>query len=116
VTAYYNAGSAALVLVLIFLVIGLFVWCRVRRKRVVQLPTTQPDEDEDEENIPLNPSSFGERQHDEISSDSVGFRGKGKERSRNGDISPPEEPPIFEVGDSDDEEEYKKRPGGAKDV
>ena len=112
--AYYNAGSAALVLVLIFLVIGLFIWCRVRRKRVVKLPTTRPDEDE--ENIPLNPSSLGERQHDEISSELVGFRGKGKERSRNGDISPPEEPPIFDVGDSDDDEEYKKQPGGAKDV
>lgn len=112
--AYYNAGSAALVLVLIFLVIGLFVWCRVRRKRVVKLPTTRPDEDE--ENIPLNPSSLGERQHDEISSESMGFRGKGKERSRNGNIPPPEEPPIFDVGDSDDDEEYKKQPGGAKDV
>ncbi|KIM46518.1 hypothetical protein M413DRAFT_24234 [Hebeloma cylindrosporum] len=91
--AYYNAGSAALVLLLVFLVIGGFVWCRLRRKRV-QLPLSQV-----EESIPLNSSI----RRDDEEEDVVRQR-KGKERSRDG--GPAVEPlePIFDVGDSDDEE------------
>ncbi|KAF9481873.1 pheromone-processing carboxypeptidase KEX1 [Pholiota conissans] len=91
--AYYNAGSAALVLVLVFLLIGTFVWCRVRRNRV-QLPTTRV-----EESIPLT-SSMRENGSDE---DDISRNRKGKQRS---DGESQSEPTIFEVGDSD-EEDYK---------
>jgi len=89
--AYYNAGSAALVLVLIFLAIGSFFWCRVRNKRVVSLPSTT-----NEENIPLH-STMGalDREEDEE------FRQrKGKERADDHRL------PIFDVGD-DDEDGYR---------
>ncbi|KAK7033536.1 Cell death protease [Paramarasmius palmivorus] len=90
--AYYNAGAAALVLVIILLVVGIFVWCRVRRRRTVHLPARQ----DEEESIPLN-SSVGEEAYK---------RRKGKERA----VEPEEsEPPIFDVGDSDDEDESRYR-------
>jgi len=89
--AYYNAGSAALVLILVFLAIGAFLWCRIRsRRRVSQVRL-------EEESIPLH-SSVG---------DDEGFRqraGKGKERAL-GNASEREE--MFAVADSDDEDEFK---------
>ncbi|KAF5321764.1 hypothetical protein D9619_000585 [Psilocybe cf. subviscida] len=95
--AYYNAGSAALVLLLVFLIIGTFVWCRLRRKRV-QLPLggQEREQDEVEESIPLTTSM----RHEEEDTRARQGKGKGKGRS--------EEPesPIFEVGDSD-EDDYK---------
>ncbi|KXN89504.1 Pheromone-processing carboxypeptidase KEX1 [Leucoagaricus sp. SymC.cos] len=104
--AYYNAGSAALVLLLVFLAIGTFIWCRMRRRRV-QLPSNDPGGD-DEESIPLNTSvgnghgmnGHGQRgSDDEDNEDSVGSR-KGKERAI-----------VFNVGtdDEDDEESYSHR-------
>ncbi|KAF5371322.1 hypothetical protein D9758_004167 [Tetrapyrgos nigripes] len=97
--AYYNAGSAALVLVIIIIVIGAILWCR-RRRRNLQLPVNQ-----DEENIPLTMS-----QENGSGVESKEFRQrprKGKERAvDNGDE---EEEPIFNVGDSDEEEEYRDR-------
>lgn len=85
-SAYYNAGSAALVLLLVLLAIGAFFWFRVRsRRRVSQVRLT-------EESIPLR-SSMG---------DDEGFRqraGKGKERAVG---SVREE--IFAVADSEDED------------
>jgi carboxypeptidase D len=97
--AYYNAGSAALVLVLVFLIIGTFVWCRLRRKRV-QLPFGQV-----EESIPLNSSMRGDGEEDADVVQQKRKR-KGKERSREGGASSEAlaEPPIFDVGDSDDDE------------
>ena len=89
--AYYNAGSAALVLLLIFLAIGIFFWCRTRGKRRTSQVRLG------EESIPLQSSV----------DDEEGFRqrpGKGKERAL-GDASEREE--MFAVVDSDDEEEYK---------
>jgi len=90
-SAYYNAGSAALVLLLVLLAIGAFFWCRIRsRRRTSQVRL-------EEESIPLR-SSIG---------DDEGFRqraGKGKERAL-GDVSEREE--MFAVADSDDEEEFK---------
>ena len=88
--AYYNAGSAALVLVLIALAVGGFLWWRSRRQRAkgLQLPTTA------EEHIPLNSALADE---DRASVD--GFRPrKGKERAS----ELPEEEAIFEVGDDED--------------
>ena len=90
-SAYYNAGSAALVLLLIVLAVGIFFWCRIRsRRRVSQVRL-------EEENIPL---------HSGMNEDE-GFRqrtGKGKERAL-GDASEREE--MFAVADSDDEDEFK---------
>ncbi|KAK7470149.1 Cell death protease [Stygiomarasmius scandens] len=93
--AYYNAGSAALVLVIIFLVIAGFLWCRYRRRRNLQLPDNR-----DEENIPLTMSQDNGNESREFRSR------KGKERA----IDDEDEKPIFNVGDSDDEEEsYRRR-------
>lgn len=97
--AYYNAGSAALVLVVVFLIIGTFIWCRLRRRRV-QLPITRT-----EENIPLT-SSLRDNGSDEDTSRKR--KGKAREESE-----PLADPPIFEVGDSD-EEEYHSSSAGAK--
>lgn len=91
--AYYNAGSAALVLLLILLAIGVFFWCRTRSRRRVSRVRLE------EESIPLQ-SSMNDEEDD-------GFRqraGKGKERAL-GDASEREE--MFTVADSDDEEEVK---------
>ncbi|PPQ79472.1 hypothetical protein CVT25_002608 [Psilocybe cyanescens] len=101
--AYYNAGSAALVLVLVFVVIGTFVWCRLRRKRSVKLPFAQ-----EEESIPLN--SALRREDGEDEQDSRQRKGKGRSRDRDQPIA---EPPIFDVGDSD-EEDYKHTKTGSK--
>jgi carboxypeptidase D len=90
--AYYNAGSAALVLVLIFVAVGTFFWCRARRRRV-QLPHGRSGDEED--SIPLHNTS-GPSGDEEI------FRNrKGKERER---IEEPSSPAIFDVGDSDDDD------------
>ncbi|KJA29785.1 hypothetical protein HYPSUDRAFT_31784 [Hypholoma sublateritium FD-334 SS-4] len=97
--AYYNAGSAALVLVVVFLIIGTFIWCRLRRKRV-QLPINRA-----EENIPLT-SSLRDNGSDEDTSRKR--KGKAREESE-----PLADPPIFEVGDSD-EEEYHSSSAAAK--
>ncbi|KAI0960156.1 hypothetical protein AcW1_004754 [Taiwanofungus camphoratus] len=95
--AYYNAGSAALVLVLIALVVGGFLWWRSRRQRLRGLPISTH-----EENIPLN-SSMGETNgHADTDHDSFRSR-KGKERATH--LTPAE--PIFSVGESDDEDEPK---------
>ncbi|KIJ69816.1 hypothetical protein HYDPIDRAFT_104447 [Hydnomerulius pinastri MD-312] len=85
--AYYNAGSAALVLLLIAITIGLCIWCRLRRKRV-QLPRSTVVA---EENIPLNSASDGY----EMEEDRVNQKGKGRAIE--------EGEPIFDVGEDDEE-------------
>ncbi|KAG6893086.1 hypothetical protein C0992_011308, partial [Termitomyces sp. T32_za158] len=83
--AYYNAGSAALVLILIFAGIGTFVWYRLRRPRAVKLAGSE------EESIALNVS----RREDEadaeaaveearisfLNGNGIGRQGNGKERA-----------------------------------
>ncbi|KAH9948790.1 alpha/beta-hydrolase [Amylocystis lapponica] len=104
--AYYNAGSAALVLVLIALVVAGFLWWRSRRQRLRGLPVSTQ-----EESIPLN-SHVGEGNGNGMSSRSEEdlFRNrKGKERA--GGRTPEEA--IFSVGDSDDEEEGRTPRTGA---
>ncbi|THG98100.1 hypothetical protein EW026_g4029 [Hermanssonia centrifuga] len=92
--AYYNAGSAALVLVLIALVIGGFLWWRSRRNRLTGLPGST-DNDFTEEHIPLTQNGDShDRQDDGYS------QRKGKQRQR--DFTPKEE--IFRVDDSDEED------------
>ncbi|KAI0832723.1 alpha/beta-hydrolase [Trametes gibbosa] len=94
--AYYNAGSAAVVLLLIAVAVGGFLWWRSRRNRGrgrgLSLPT--------EESIPLN-SSVG-RDHDRDDDGERPFRPrKGKERA--GTLE--EEEAIFDVGNSSDDED-----------
>jgi len=95
--AYYNAGSAALVLILILLAIGTFIRCRIRR-RSLRLPSSRNNE---EESIPLTTSIS---RHDEpVEDEDEPLRSrKGKERAHEA-----LGPPIFDVGDDDDEEGYK---------
>ncbi len=89
-------------LLLIFIAIGTFVWCRVRRRRV-QLPSNRPDGN-DEENIPLN-SSIGNgnginghgRMDDDGDGDSIRSR-KGKEKAI-----------VFDVGSDDEDDGYRER-------
>lgn len=90
--AYYNAGSSALVLLLIFFAIGTFIWCRVRRRRL-RLPVNLTEE----ESIPLNTSHRFEEEDDDRG---VNKQRKGKERAMER-----AQPPIFDVGDSDDEDD-----------
>jgi len=108
--AYYNAGSAALVLVLVFVVIGTFVWCRLRRKRVKLVESRSGEE---EESIPL--TSTRNVDEDEEEPETVQRRNvKGKERARAGEDEPlnggtknhaGEVDRIFDVGDSEDEDD-----------
>jgi carboxypeptidase D len=92
--AYYNAGSAAIVLVLILAVLGTVLWYRIRRRRLHGLPISKNEE----ENIPLTQSLPAE------DGDSLDDRGmsirKGKRRAHEAGPSP-----IFDVGDSDEEGE-----------
>jgi len=97
--AYYNAGSAALVLLLIFLAIGGVLWCRIRRRRL-HLPLEKNNE---EESIPLNSTSLGDEEEEMFR------KRKGKERALE-----PEGEPIFNVGDIDDEDGYKDDMGSPK--
>jgi carboxypeptidase D len=97
VKAYYNAGSAALILILALLAIGTFIWCRIRR-RTLRLPTKHT-----EESIPLNPTMNGHDRDDEDEDEDEHFRQrKGKERAQASSG-----PPIFDVGDDEDEEGVK---------
>ena len=92
--AYYNAGSAALVLILISLAIAAFLWFRIRRNRV-RLSTG--DNVRAEEEIPLR-SAMGTHDDEEPF-----IKRKGKERA----VDETEAPAIFDVGDSDDEDGYR---------
>jgi len=94
--AYYNAGSAALVLVFVFVIIGLFLWWR-KRNNGVKLPSREVDTEE--ESIPLTRSR---RDYDEDDT----RRRKGKDRQEEAAVER-SSPTIFEVG-SDDEEEYQR--------
>ncbi|OCH94287.1 alpha/beta-hydrolase [Obba rivulosa] len=94
--AYYNAGSAALVLMLIALGVGGFLWWRSRRQRIegLHLPSNA------EEHIPLNSNMGDANGHD--SREDVFRQRKGKERA---DL--PSSEMIFGVGDSEDEDEAR---------
>ncbi|EPQ59066.1 alpha/beta-hydrolase [Gloeophyllum trabeum ATCC 11539] len=94
--AYYNAGSAAVVLVLILLALGAFFWCRVRRRRGLRLPNIGLGGTA-EESIPLN----------QTQEDDDFRRRKGKEREVDGDT---EERTVFEVGEDEDDEEKSPIP------
>ena len=115
--AYYNAGSAALVLVVIALFVGLFLcWKRRRGDSKLRLPMNNRDAGmHNEERVPLTQASVVNFNDEEDQEQQGGYRQragsvKGKERA----IDPPSpQPPIFDVGDSDDEEYH--RDGGRRD-
>lgn len=112
--AYYNAGSAALVLLLVILAVGTFFWCRVRRRRSAGVALSN-HAGEDDEAIPLTRSNpdFSRSQVD-LHGNGNGYEnlqprsgGKGKGRAlRSPSPSPGEQ--IFDVGDSEDEEEKSR--------
>ena len=94
--AYYNAGSAALVLLLVLLAFGTSFWCRMRGRRVQLLPFRGILSQE--ESMPLN-SNVGR-----LDEESGGHRLR---KVKNGDAERQtgvQAESIFEIGDSDDEE------------
>ena len=97
IVAYYNAGSVALVLVIVAVVVGGFLWWRSRRQRMRGFSISAANT---EEHIPLNLSMGDMNGHDE---DSFRQR-KGKERTGER-RSPAEE--LFSVGDSDGDEDAR---------
>ncbi|KAF7302245.1 Carboxypeptidase [Mycena indigotica] len=102
--AYYNAGAAALVLTVIFAIIGLCVWCRRRRNRSPRLPMERTGE----ESIPLNSSRLDDDEGSAFRDQKPNGNGKGKERAIE-----PGTPNIFKVGEDDEsdheEEGYRDR-------
>lgn len=96
--AYYNAGSAALVLVLIALAIGSFLYCR-RRRKTGRLTIGNP-----EEVIPLSQSENGRFMNGDR--ENGNYKGKGRAL---------ESEAIFDVGEgSDDESDYRDRDEGRR--
>lgn len=91
--AYYNAGTAALVFLLIAIGVGMCIWCRFRKRRV-QLSRR---DDDMEENIPLQSASEGDG--DDVAAKHVQRKRKGKERV----IEENEGTPIFGVGEADED-------------
>ncbi|EGO27752.1 carboxypeptidase KEX1 [Serpula lacrymans var. lacrymans S7.9] len=89
--AYYNAGSIALIVVIIACAVALCLWCRLRRRHI-QLPKRNLNA---EENIPLNSTSEAYDFEDRESQ----RKRKGKQRA---DESEPSSP-IFDVGDDEDD-------------
>lgn len=74
--------------------IGIFIWWRKRKARTQTLHLSLNQVEEEEENIPLT-----QREHSSLQD----FRPrKGKERAVDS-----QDPPIFDVGDDDEEDERK---------
>jgi len=91
--AYYNAGTAALIFLLVAIGIGVCLWYRLRKRRV-QLWKGAGDT---EENIPLKSTSEGDL--DDLDSEQTQRKRKGKERA----IEMDEGEPIFGVGNADED-------------
>jgi hypothetical protein len=89
-------GSFALIFVLLVFTIGTIVWCRIRRRNL-RLPTTRAEE---EESIPLNVTMSVEDQAGNEDEGEPFRKRKGKERRTPDAI----EPPIFDVGEDEEEE------------
>jgi len=103
--AYYNAGSAALVLVLIALAIGILFWLRSRprQKHNVQFGRS----DYIDEVIPLRSNRAASPNGHGQDDDTDDYRRrKGKGRAQLNAVGEP----IFNVGDSDGEDEELRRP------
>lgn len=105
--AYYNVGSTALVLVLIALAIAGFFWFRSRRTRKAGGVALAPDDGHDEENIPLTQAGNG-NEYDPLSNLEANGNRKGKGKARDPDLEP-KSSAVFDVGDSDDEDDHQTR-------
>lgn len=103
IPAYYNAGSAALVLVLIALAIGVFLWWRRRKNRLTGL--LRSPRVGGEESIPLTESNghYADAER-EIETKEEFLSRKGKERASNRGLSPAKDV-IFRVTDDSDDED-----------
>ena len=101
--AYYNAGSVALVVVLLALGFGLFVFCRSRRRRLGFNGTARRPGADDEEAIPLAQSDTL-RDKNETDDERRARKGKGRADPmlEKGDV-------MFEVGDDDEDEHGHSR-------
>ncbi|EIM85643.1 alpha/beta-hydrolase [Stereum hirsutum FP-91666 SS1] len=123
--AYYNAGSAAIVLVIFAAIIAAFYWFRIRRRRrglgmggSVGLPLSR---NEVEESIPLTRSEEFGGEYKGL--ENGNRKGKGKERAvgegrgmgmgmgkeDEDEEMEGEQERIFDVGDSDEEDEGRRR-------
>jgi carboxypeptidase D len=92
--AYYNAGSSAIVLIIILAALGTILWCRIRRRRLRGLPVARNEE----EHIPLTQSLPVEESESPLEHSGASLR-KGKERAKEIGSAP-----LFDVGDSDEDE------------
>jgi carboxypeptidase D len=81
------------VLVLISLVVGTFLWCRFRRRKLKNISLAGQ-----EESIPLNSS------HTDDNDDDTFRQRKGKERAQS--------ETMFDVGDDDEDDDYRDSPRG----
>ncbi|KAG8218963.1 hypothetical protein J3R82DRAFT_4703 [Butyriboletus roseoflavus] len=90
--AYYNAGTAALVFLLIAIGLGVCIWCRLRKRRVM----LSRGGNDTEENIPLKDTS--EEDGFELELEEARRKRKGKSRAVEDEGSP-----IFDVGDADED-------------
>ncbi|KAG8824527.1 Cell death protease [Serendipita sp. 401] len=93
--AYYNAGTVALIVVLIAVTIGTILYCRSRKKPRESRIMLGANGGTEEENIPLNRSQSDLEES---------RRRKGKGRAVH-TVEPIEEETMFEIG-SDGEEKY----------
>lgn len=107
--AFYNAGSAIAVLLLIALGFGIYFYIRRRRERPGKPKGSVALARDEEEAIPLSQSVGGENdgRYSPIG-DRSGKVDKGKARALNGGEPEPHRQPIFDVGDSDDEEDKRR--------
>lgn len=111
--AYYNAGSAALVLLLIAISVGAFFWWRrYRSRRAGLLKSPHAGAASLEESIPLT-QSRGDSHYRDVDAEREGLGSredvemrsgsrKGKERAT--EASPVPQETIFRVDDDSDEE------------
>jgi len=106
--ALYNLGSAIVVLLLIALVMGLFFYLRKRWRSGKSKGGVALARDE-EEAIPLSQNIGGEN---DGRYSPVGGRGgkldKGKAKAKDSGSPELRREPIFDVGDSDDEEDKRR--------
>ncbi|KAG8747077.1 Cell death protease [Ceratobasidium sp. 414] len=96
--AYYNAGSAALIFVLILACIGIFLFWRSRRT-TSQGRVNLPTEDDAEERIPLSTNVGGMASRDDIREREDRHRGRRDEEGE----------PIFDVGNDSGSEDEEAR-------
>ena len=104
--AYYNAGSAALVLILIVGAVGAWMWIRKRKNAGLKLPTSFSAARDEEEHIPLNPS---EMESGLGSARSLNGSGRARTGSIKGKERAVESEAIFEVGSDDEDDDDPER-------